>query len=88
MNDRERQFSHEIASLQTRVGHLTSTYAAADRVMSSLAVQTDAARLEADAPSMARLNRKMELVRHRLRAVANEIGVLEQLIAARRRLGG
>lgn len=88
MNERERQFSIEIASLQGRVDQLASTFTASDQLLLSLATQAEAARAISDAVGQARLARKMDLTRHRRLAVANEIGTLQELIAARRRLGG
>ena len=87
MNEREFQFHQEIASLQTRVAQLTSTQTASERVLSSLASEAEALSAS-DATGAARLARKMTLIRQRSREVANEIGTLQQLIAARRRLGG
>lgn len=88
MNERERQFQIEIASLQGRVDQLASLLPASDRVLRSLAAQADAAGAAADAKGKARLARKMDLMRHRRLAVTNEIGTLQALIAARRRVGG
>lgn len=83
MNERGRQFSREIASLQVRVDLLTSTCAASEKVLSSLASQAEAALSAADAAGAARLTRKMELMRQRTLAVTHEIGTLRELIAAR-----
>ena len=88
MNERERQFHLEIASLQTRVNQLTSTFAASEQVLSKLETQTEAALSASDTTGAARLTRKMDLLRHRGVAVTNEIGTLRELIEARRRLGG
>ena len=87
MNERERQFEREIASLQARVDQLTSTFAASDRVLSTLATQTEAALSMSDTTGAARLARKMNLMQNRRLAVTNEIGTLQQLITARRRVG-
>lgn len=88
MNERERQLQNEIASLQGRVDQLASTLPASDRLLLSLAAQADDAGAGADAKGKARLARKMDLIRHRRLAVTNEIGTLQELIAARRRVGG
>lgn len=88
MNERERQFSREIASLQARVDQLTATCASSDRVLNSLARQSEAALSALDTAGAARLGRKIDLMRLRRLAVTKEIGTLEGLIAARRRVGG
>ena len=83
MNERGRQFSREIASLQVRVDLLTTTCAASEKILDSLASQAEAALSAADAAGAARLTRKMELMRQRTKAVSLEIGTLRELIAAR-----
>jgi hypothetical protein len=88
VNARDLQFSREIAALQGRVEQLTSTFAASERVLSTLATQTEAALSAADTREASRLTRKMHLMRQRSQAVSKEIGTLQQLIEARRRLGG
>jgi hypothetical protein len=88
VNGRELQFSREIASLQGRVDQLSSTFAASERVLSTLASQTEAALSAADTQEASRLARKMTLMRQRSQAVSKEIGTLQELIAVRRRLGG
>lgn len=88
MNERERQHNQEIASLNARIDQLTATFVASDRALSSLATQVDAARSALDAAGAARLGRKLDLTRRRRLAVTNEIGMLEELIAARRRRSG
>jgi hypothetical protein len=87
MNERQRQFTREIASLQLRVDQLNSTFAASERVLSTLSTQAEAALSVSDETGAARLARKMAQVRHRSLAVTNEIGTLQELIAARRHLG-
>ena len=88
MNEREGQFSREIAALQGRVDQLSSTIAESERVLSALATQTKAALSLPDAQEASRLTRRMDLLRHRSRAVSDEIGTLRELIEARRNLGG
>lgn len=88
MNERERQFSRDIASLQGRVDQLTSACAASDLNLSSLEAQVETALAMPDQVQAARLARKLKLMRHRRSTVADEIGTLLELIAVRRRLGG
>jgi hypothetical protein len=83
VNERGRQFSREIASLQVRVDLLTSSCAASERILTALASQAETAVLMADAAGAARLARKMKLTRQRTLAVTHEIGTLRELIAAR-----
>jgi hypothetical protein len=88
VNERERQVTREIASLQGRVDQLAAACAASDLVLSALATEVEAALAVPDQPQAARLARKLELMRHRRSTVANEIGTLQELIDVRRRLGG
>ena len=83
MNERGRQFTREIVSLQARVDQLTSSCAASERALSSLATQAEAALSEADDAGAARLARRIEVMRQRTVAVGREIGTLQELIAAR-----
>lgn len=88
MNDRERQFHREIDSLQNRLDQLTSTITASARVLDALATRVQAALAAEDATAAARLARQIAVVRRRDVAVSNEINTLQELIDARRRVGG
>lgn len=84
VNEYRPEVSREIRSLQTRANQLQTTSAACELRLTSLAVESEAARSANDGIALQKVGRKIHLEKQRAAHVASEIRTLLELIAARR----